>query len=468
MRSTFLLFLALLMVAPSTASISVDARAVKATVQHPLGINTNYLTDHDLPASTLTAMGVRTLRYGADQLLWSTPPYEAARPAVARVGPWEWPSGDPLWVSEVDRTTWQRPPLDLDGAAALAQQAGAQLTIIVPLDTAFGAPLGTGDEQTTRIPTLDELKQNAVSMVAYAKAHAIPVLAWEIGNESYNQSFDGAPSRDQYIAALIALSHAMKAVDPSARIAANGNKGWWPAIVQQARADIDALSVHSYPAWQFSSYSRYRDSSASLVSAITDAKSAVSQYAGGKALPILVTEIGAIFGPSTWPDRNDLGHAVLLADAIGQTLEQGVGAVQLWNTAWTENPVPGHVSGYDALLPDGTRTASGKVIELLGPLADGALLTTTSTRAVRVYASRAADGVLRVLLINKDTSRRSISLTLKNDLPSGASVWQLSGAGAADEAPLLRHLADLTISSGKLSTTLPPVSITLLTIQKGS
>ena len=239
-----LLLIALLFIpaAPAAASaqrISLDARAVRAVApgSGALGINSDYLTDHDLSLATLAAMGVRSLRYGADQLIWSTAPYDAPRPTPARVGAWEWPSGDATLIRQSDGTTWLRPPLDLDGASVLARGLGGGLTIIVPLDTAFAGPLGSGDELTRVVPTLDTLEASAVAMAVYAKAHAIPVLAYEIGNESYQPSFDGHPTLDQYVAALRRFSRAIKAADPSATIAANGTRAWWPTI-QLSRAHV--------------------------------------------------------------------------------------------------------------------------------------------------------------------------------------------------------------------------------------
>jgi len=159
-----------------------------------------------------------------------------------------------------------------------------------------------------------------------------------------------------------------------------------------------------------------------------------------------------------------MGHAVLLADTIAQTLYQGVGVVQLWNTRWTENPVPGHVSGYDALLEDNTRTATGATMEVLSRMTWGELLTTSSTSRVRVFASRDASGAVTILLLNKDTGGRDVSISINNYTASSSTVpiIQLAGNGPLDEHPTITTPSAWKISSGKIVGKLPAVSISVL------
>ena len=92
--------------------------------------------------------------------------------------------------------------------------------------------------------------ETAVEWVRYANVtKKYAVKYWEIGNESYHSgSYNGiAPDASTYANDLADFARAMKAVDPTIRIGANGNGGWWSTLQSVAGAEIDFLAAHSYP-----------------------------------------------------------------------------------------------------------------------------------------------------------------------------------------------------------------------------
>jgi hypothetical protein len=193
--------------------------------------------------------------------------------------------------------------------------------VVVPFDSAF-APAEPGGTA----PTYNQLKETAVAWVRYAAGR---VKYWEIGNESYRGSWNGTPTREQYIAGLIDFSRAMKQADPTIQIGANGrDMAWWQAVIQQAGDAIDFLSVHDYPVWNWSGYDSYRIYSGSLASLAKIAGGAIETYgtpAQKTRLWVAVTELNVLdYGSPGWhgpragagPEPGRASHAATRAVCV--------------------------------------------------------------------------------------------------------------------------------------------------------
>jgi len=337
----------------SREQLTVDTTAPRMSA--PLiGTNLNYLVDAPLTIGQLAPLGAHILRYPggekSDTNGWSLPPFDRPQPYVLRLGPNQWPGGDRTIINADG--SFVRPPLDFDQFLYLAQATGATPLVVVPFDSAF-APAEPGGTA----PTYDELKASAVAWVRYA-AGRVPY--WEIGNESYQGSYNGTPTAAQYAAGVKDFATAMKAADPTIKIGANGGESaWWATLLSTAGSSIDFLVVHNYPFWNLTSYSKYRDSTASLVSDIDRARTAL----GSRPLWIALTESGALTARS-WAATPDLGHAIMLADVLmAQAQAKGVRLNLSWTSRWVTT-----ASGpraYDAFDSAGNLTPSGRAQALL-------------------------------------------------------------------------------------------------------
>src|SRR4051812_41712949 len=208
--------------------VVVDLGAVIAPVEpRTIGINVNYLLDDDRNrpqarplVEALREMGVRSLRYpggGKSQsYLWSVPPFDRARPTLARVGKGEWPSQDRTLVAD-DYETFRTHPLDFDAFIAIATELRAEPVCVICFDAMYNPALPGG-----RAPTREQLLDTAVAWVRYSAGKGFHVRRWENNNESYMDHHSGSALAADYPRDLVVFAAAMKAADPSISIIANG------------------------------------------------------------------------------------------------------------------------------------------------------------------------------------------------------------------------------------------------------
>ena len=362
-------------------SISVDVNQVLNDVSaHPVGINVNYLMDdtHLIPSpakttqEALKSMGVKFLRYPggekSDNYLWSISPWEKALPTVARTGSAEWPSSDSRFT-ESDQTTLKSSVLDFDEFISLCQATGAEPIIVVAYDCMYK----TAATNTALVPTKEQLLKNAEEWVRYANVlKKYRVKYWMIGNESYNAcDYNGCATASQYRDDVIAFSQRMKSVDPTIKIIANGdNDAWWASVLPTASTHIDYLGLSNYPIWNYSGgYDYYRTRTPNFMEIVQTAEKAIRTYAPiseRNRLKIITTEFNSMDWSGTWPDNNDLGHALVSFEILGEHLKNPlIECTNFWNTRWVNNATSNnHI--YDALNKNGDLNANGRAIAIWG------------------------------------------------------------------------------------------------------
>lgn len=463
-----------------------------AHMQRLVGINLNYLLDDDANrpgarplAETLREMGTGSLRYpgGAksDVTFWSAPPYAGPHPNLARRGPQEWPANDAR-VYDPEKGVYVANPLDFDEFMALCRATSAEPILVVAHDAAY-RPATPGGV----IPGREDLLAAAVAWVRYANLEKkYGVKYFEIGNESYLDTYDGGCRAEDYARDLALYSRAMKAVDPSIKIGANGPvmrdavgaydekagsfAPWWKTVFEIAGNDIDFISVHEYPCMQWFGYDYYRTNPVRMdgVAQIDAAARDFGPPGLAGRLRYLLTEINSAdwYGhPQNdgWKHENSLGHALVLLDMLWQGVsDPRVDTVQIWATRWMENAVRPEL--WDALDAGNHPLPTGTALSFLaGRLGDGPVAS-SGPGDVPVFATldRRA-GRLTVFCLNKDTARE-IELSVAGLLDARADrlVWR--GKGPDDLSPMVAPGEAVRFSEGRARVRLPAVSLTVLDI----
>jgi alpha-L-arabinofuranosidase len=482
MKTFVLALLASLSLIAAPDNVSIDVQRVLADVSSkPLGINTDFFVDDDanrMPRrrldQALAQMGVKYLRYPggekSDGYLWSVPPYDRSQPTLARwaTGDWpqnqEWPSYDRALVKS-DGHTLAKDPLDFDEFMWLARTVNGEPVLVVAYDAMYKPAQADGVA-----PSRAQLLENARQWVRYANVvKGYNVKYWEIGNESYLPGYNSNyVSPHTYAQDVAEFSQAMKSVDPSIKILANGNDSeWWRIVLSEAGPAIDLLSVHNYPPYGWGSYDYYRTHDVDLMSAVRVAEQAIDTYAApddAGRIKIAVTEMNSADWSGAWAPDNDMGHAVVLFDAIGRQLtDPRIAFSQVWNTRWVTADSQASPLLWDALDRNNSLQATGLAMSVWGQFLLDQMVATSSTGTVVAFASHAPDRALNVFVINKDTAPTTVNVSIANfNAQPAVNRWIFKGSGADDTAPVVAQAEAIVVDGSHLSVALDPVSITVL------
>ncbi|NUR63043.1 MAG: alpha-L-arabinofuranosidase, partial [Catenulispora sp.] len=422
------------------------------------------------------------------------------------------------WKNNTDVVSGQTQAVNFDQYSTLLSQTGAQGMITVNY--------GTGDAAGATQSPVESGAQFAADWVRYANVtHHLGIKYWEIGNEIYGNGTYGANwEPDKHCASgtnptncgpavyaqnAKAYIAAMKAVDPSIVVgvvltapgswpdgvtSAGSPQAWNQTVLSALGNQIGFADVHWYPQ-NPSSVSPPGPTDAGLLgdtaqipTIVSSLRSTLSQYTGSTTTPIMVTETNSV---SSNPGKQTVGivNALYLNQDYLGWIASGVSSVDWWQI---HNGIV--VSGDNGSSLYGTANYGD-----YGVLADGSCYTVSDARLcepaadtpfpayyglkllsqfvhpgetlvsasssqslVQSYAVKAADGTLRVLLVNDD--------------PSNSYTVNLNYAGftPASGAPTVSTLAPpgtgiSTSASGTAgSQTVAPYTATLVTLQPGS
>jgi chitodextrinase len=312
--------------------------------------------------------------------------------------------------------------------------------------------------------TMDEVRAKMLDYAARVKANDPSALV--VGPEEWGWSGYLFSGYDQQWGSLHGWSNLPDR-------AAHGGADYLPWLLDQLRQDatargqrlVDVFSVHYYP--QGGEFSddvstsmqlrrnrstrslwdpTYVDESwiADTVELVPRLKSWVATYYPGTKTA--VTEYN-------WGAEGSMNGATAQADILGIFGREGLDLAARWTTPAAATPA------YDAIRIyrnyDGNRSAFGDTsVAATGPNPDS---------VAAFAAERSTDGALTVMVISKAlTGTTATTLALASFTPGNAAqVWQLK-AGAR-----VTRLADVTLSQGRLTATLPPQSVTLFVVPKG-
>ena len=150
-----------------------------------------------------------------------------------------------------------------------------------------------------------------------------------------------------------------------------------------------------------------------------------------------------------WGAESHINGATTQADVLGIFGREGLDRRRVWTTPATTTPTFKAIKMYRNY--DGAKSSFGDVsVKATVPNPDN---------LAAFAAQRASDGTVTVMAINKVTTSTLVNLSLANFTAGAtAQAWQLTSANA------IQRLADVGVTGGTISTTLPAQSITLFVV----
>lgn len=461
---------------PPTIAMSVDVSIVnRALLGDEVGVNMNYLLDDAIIAGNtasktadgLKSMGAKILRYPggekSDNYYFSSPPYTASAPRVinclfpVKDGNGRFVNGDYTAKNEV---------LDFDEFMQVCTKVGAKPLIVVAYDAMYvDATWCSGAAR----PTKAILIAHAKEWVKYANiTKGYGIKLWMIGNESFHQGH-GNTTASQYALDIAEFADAMRTVDPSIKIIANGKGDWWQTIVgSDAAPKIDFLAISNYLPTNISSYDTYRTNTQSLNAETDAAVNAIrnsTNVADRNRIKVIESEFNSVdFFNKKWESVNNLGHALCNFEMLGNALRSSrMYHACLWNTRWI-NSETNTSDLYDALKANGQLNATGTSLSIWGNNLLTQMVSASSTIGIKGYATyNPTNQNLKLFYLNKETSRREIQIKIDN-FPNNYKydVWEFKGTGIDDIAPTWGNKAINLDGNAASKLILPANSVTML------
>ena len=293
------------------------------------------------------------------------------------------------------------------------------------------------------------------------------VKLWEVGDEQWGTWARGHAPPEEYAKKYISFVKAMRAVDPSIKVATNVPLGphpenWAERVLKAAGGYVDMLTYTFFPQ---PSGKENDDTLLTTVgkfrALVTKLRNDVEQAVGPqKAASILFINVGYnSVSHSPGPQTLQMINAIWTADMLGSMAELGTDIACFW-ALHNFYPPRGGDFGYISSEGSNTPRCSYYVFPLFSQHLKGNLIATTSSDAsVSAYASRSGK-TLSLILINKDKRRqRSLEIDLKNFAPrSKAKTWIL------DEKRKYEQMSDIFHVSERFPVKIPPYSITAIEI----
>jgi alpha-L-arabinofuranosidase len=282
----------------------------------------------------------------------------------------------------------------------------------------------------------------------------------------------------------VIFSRAMKAVDPSIHLGANGHTSkdsrgkadgedgpiWWQTVLEKPRRYRFSGGA-SLPLLEMGQLRLLHRSHPDFTEAADEAlgpggmgpaacqphprtghRNQRRRLGRQRALPRL----------TGWPLVNDLGHALVLFEILGQhLLHPRVDQAQVWNTRWVN---PAEKQLWNTLDENNQFNATGHAVAIWGQHLLEEMVEATSDGSVRCFASCDPERrAFNLFVINKALSNQTVALTISGpDQSWTGEWWALTGSSPEDPAPEFKHMGGVEANNSSLLLDLPPVSISVI------
>ncbi len=470
---------------PALVQVSVNAGSVVRTADSRWFAVNTAIWDGDFDSSYtqsgLREMGTRVLRFpggsASDEYHWAT----------GRSGTNTW-----AWVTSFGKFV------------KIATNAGAQAFITVNYGT------GTPEE--------------AAAWVRHANiTNRLGFKYWEIGNENYGtwETDSNTLPNHAYTYAVHAQSYMqlMRAADPSIKIgvvAAPGEDsyqngytdhpavnprsgqtkyGWTPVLLstlKQLGARPDFMVHHHYPQWTDKNNPTGADNDDTLLASsgnwardAADLRLQISDYYGpaGTNIELVVTENNSDAG-AQGRQSTSLVNGLYYAESLGRLMQTEFNAFVWWdlrNGTDTQGDFSSNLYGWrtygDLGMINGPNTRhptfyAAKLLQYLAAPGDSVISAGTDFSQLSAYAARSTNGLLSLLMINKDRNAAITGRVAVAGFVPRASAVVRSYGKLQDEASRTNGAAATQDLSTNLVTGLgpvftnvfPPYSMTLYTL----
>jgi hypothetical protein len=420
--------------------------------------------------------------YGLNSAVWDAQmnvPQVQDLLKAANVGMLRYPGGSYgdiyHWQDNSAPGGYVAPGTDFDAFMGTVKKLGAQPMLI--------ANYGSGTPQ------------EAADWVRYANVtKGYGAKYWEVGNELYGNGHYGSgwetdqhadTSPAAYAHNVLDYVSAMKAVDPTVKVgavltipgnwpdgvmASGESADWNHTVLPIVAGKADFVIVHWYPS---------NSDAAHTLSGVSQLSGELAELrdelnaAGAGDTPIALTEVNGSVDMDTQP------NALFGADAYLTALQNGVFTVDWWDThngATAISTAPDGATDYGDMGILSSAGCVGSVCEpalntpfapywairmlsRLGVPGDQLVAAGTTDPLVAAHAARRANGDLSVLLVNKDPSAaRTVALHYAGFTPDPSSTVTVDTY--RDQAAGI----DTATSADSASATLPPYSLTTLTL----
>lgn len=377
---------------------------------------------------------------------------------------------------------------------------------LIGADAYINANLGTGSprEMAEWLQYMTSDKPTSLTAERARNGHPKPwkIAYFAVGNEAWGCGGNMTP--DHYVDLYKQYANFLKA-PRGARpvlIASGGNDNdtsWAEALTSKVHRDMGAITFHYYtipgdrweskgPATGFGEDQWISTLAHTLRmdDFITQNSTVMDKYDAGRTIGFAVDEWGTWYDPEPGREPGFLYQQNTLRDAVVAALNFNIfhhhaERVHLANIAQMVNVLQAMIltKGPELVL-----TPTYHVFRMFRPFQDATFLPAelqspryqlgnVSVPAVSMSAARTVNGAIVVAFVNLDPARAMpVSAALAGSTPSRAS-GEILTATAMDtrntfEAPNAIHpvpFTDASLAGGKLSLTLPPKSVVVLTLQ---
>jgi hypothetical protein len=373
-----------------------------------------------------------------------------------------YPSLDPKFVSYLKalRPGMLRFPAGHNGQMYQWQSSGEGRFIMTPalIDAFMGLTQAVGAQPYLAVNIETAPPEQAAAMIKYVNVDKkYGVKWWQIGNEPDLASEWPNESPAVYSDKFHRYVGALKSIDPNIKTVGGvlltgenvlgrrtGHQNWFAPIVDNVGTSLDAFAWHYYPLYSSPNNPNSASSSVPSVEHLLQEASPdwppASLGFADQILPYMRTKLASGSpGAQVWIDEfaEDPGYlagqgysdrfvgALWAADAMGRYANQGTDAIfHFIFKAGAEHY-------YTLLDANNDPRPEYYTFWLMANHFGDHLVNTSSDKIAQVAshaALRASDKTLRVMLVNKSTTKQSVRLKVAGFTPKAASQYQLTGS----------------------------------------